>query len=57
LLGEGTALSGCWASAAVERDMDTHVNRGGITGNLWLQMIGLVVIVAALIVLAAKYVW
>jgi|307.fasta_scaffold05045_7 hypothetical protein len=37
--------------------MDTQANRSGIAGNLWLQMIGLAVVVAALIVLAAKYVW
>jgi hypothetical protein len=41
----------------MEGDMDTHINRGGISGNLWLQMIGLAVVVAALIGLAAKYVW
>ena len=34
--------------------MDTQANRSGIAGNLWLQMIGLAVVVAALIVLAAN---
>jgi hypothetical protein len=53
-----TAFAG-WLGglAPMEGGMDTQVNRGGISGSLWLQTIGLAVIVAALIVLAAKYVW
>ena len=32
-------------------------NKSGIASNLWAQMTVLVVIVAVLIVLAAKYLW
>jgi hypothetical protein len=31
--------------------------QGGLTSNLWLQMVVLFVAVAALIALAAKFIW
>jgi hypothetical protein len=31
--------------------------RGGLTINLWVQMVVLLIVVAVLIALAAKYIW
>jgi hypothetical protein len=38
--------------------MDTQSRpQGGFTSNLWVQFAALVIVVAVLIALAAKYIW
>ena len=59
-LSQSENREGCRRSRASMREvnMDTQTRpQGGLTRNLWVQMVVLLIAVVVLIALAAKYIW
>ena len=59
-LSQSENREGCRRSRAGMREVSMNTQTGpqrGLTSNLWVQMVVLLIAVAVLIALAAKYIW